>query len=158
MTNNSLSGGCQCGAVRFKVSGEPGRSSICHCRMCQKAFGGYFAALVGTKEGSLTWTRGAPSHYQSSNKVKRGFCNKCGSPLTFEHPNGVDLALGAFDQPEKVLPVLQVSDQSETIVGFDDLHKLPRRDANDQVTADEYLSSIISYQHPDHDTDDWPSK
>ena len=158
MTNNSISGGCQCGAVRFKVSGQPGRSSICHCRMCQKAFGGYFAALVGTKDESLTWTRGAPSHYQSSNKVKRGFCKKCGSPLTFEHPNGVDLALGAFDQPEMVLPVLQVSDPSETIAGFDGLHKLPRRNANDQVSADEYLASIVSYQHPDHDTKDWPPK
>ena len=158
MSSDSLSGGCQCGTVRFKVSGEPGRSSICHCRMCQKAFGGYFAALVDTKEGSLTWTRGAPSHYQSSNKVKRGFCNKCGSPLTFEHPNGVDLALGAFDQPEKALPVLQVSDPSETIAGFAGLHKLPRHNAADQVSADKYLDSIISYQHPDHDTDDWPQK
>lgn len=158
MTDNSLSGGCQCGAVRFKVTGEPDRCSICHCRMCQKAFGGYFAALVGTKKGSLTWTRGSPSHYQSSNKVKRGFCNKCGSPLTFEHPNGVDLALGAFDKPEMVLPILQVSDQSETISGFDELHNLPRREANEQVSTDEYLASIISYQHPDHDTDEWPPK
>ncbi len=34
------SGGCQCGAVRFRGS-RFGRSSICHCRMCQKAFGGF---------------------------------------------------------------------------------------------------------------------
>ena len=34
-------GGCQCGAVRFSV-GRLGRGSICHCRMCQKAFGSFF--------------------------------------------------------------------------------------------------------------------
>ncbi len=156
MTQSSLTGGCQCGAVRFRIDGETGRSSICHCRMCQKAFGGYFAALVGVKKGSLTWTRGAPSHFQSSNRVSRGFCNKCGTPLTFEHPDGIDLALGAFDQPEKVLPVLQVSPPQETIAGFDELHNLPRREPGEQVKVDEYLASIRSYQHPDRDTEIWP--
>ena len=33
MSNLALTGGCQCGAVRFRVEGEPGRASICHCRM-----------------------------------------------------------------------------------------------------------------------------
>lgn len=40
-----LTGGCQCGAVRFACD-HLGRASICHCRMCQKAFGGYFGPLV----------------------------------------------------------------------------------------------------------------
>jgi hypothetical protein len=34
-------GGCQCGAVRFRVEGALGDASVCHCRMCQKAFGAY---------------------------------------------------------------------------------------------------------------------
>ena len=53
----TITGGCQCGAVRFRATGF-GRASICHCRMCQKAFGGYFGPLV-TVHG-LDWTRGAP--------------------------------------------------------------------------------------------------
>lgn len=33
-----VSGGCQCGAVRYRFNGEvPGHSRLCHCRMCQKA-------------------------------------------------------------------------------------------------------------------------
>lgn len=55
------SGGCQCGAVRFHVSGTLEDASICHCRMCQKAFGAYYAPLVSTRGATLTWTRGQPT-------------------------------------------------------------------------------------------------
>lgn len=44
MTETLRTGGCQCGAVRFRIHGELGRASICHCRMCQKAFGGFFGS------------------------------------------------------------------------------------------------------------------
>ena len=53
-----VSGGCQCGAVRFRA-GKFGRSSICHCRMCQKAFGRFFGALVTAHQ--FEWTRGEPA-------------------------------------------------------------------------------------------------
>jgi len=76
-------GGCQCGAVRFRVEGRLRNVSICHCRMCQKAFGGFFAPLATAPEDGLVWTRGAPKHFRSSNHVLRGFCGNCGTPLTF---------------------------------------------------------------------------
>ena len=82
----SLSGGCQCGAVRFRVEGEPGRASICHCRMCQKAFAEPFGALVTVNLADLTWTCGAPTNFQSSDQVKRGFCAACGSNSTTTSP------------------------------------------------------------------------
>ena len=66
-----ITGGCQCGAVRYRCEGF-GRASICHCRMCQKAFGAFYGPLVTGK--GLVWTRGEPSWFQSSNKVRRGFC------------------------------------------------------------------------------------
>ena len=40
------SGGCQCGAVRYALYAEPYDTHICHCRMCQKAFGAYYAPLT----------------------------------------------------------------------------------------------------------------
>ena len=40
-----LAGGCQCGAVRYRLEAKPKATSICHCRMCQKASGGPFAAF-----------------------------------------------------------------------------------------------------------------
>ena len=88
-------GGCQCGAVRFRATGTLDDVSICHCRMCQKAFGAYYAPLVTVPDGRLEWTRGAPRHFQSSNLVRRGFCEACGTPLTYESPNGVSVAAGA---------------------------------------------------------------
>ena len=40
-------GGCQCGAVRYALYAEPTNPHVCHCRMCQKASGGYFGAFAG---------------------------------------------------------------------------------------------------------------
>jgi hypothetical protein len=64
--SESYTGGCQCGAVRFRIKGTLGEASICHCRMCQKAFGNFFAPLVDARHEDLAWTRGKPSYYASS--------------------------------------------------------------------------------------------
>ena len=61
MPGLQLSGGCQCGAVRYRVTGPLIDPSICHCRMCQKAFGSLFAPLVGVKLDGFTLTRGSLS-------------------------------------------------------------------------------------------------
>jgi hypothetical protein len=40
---DTITGGCQCGAVRYRITAPFENAHICHCRMCQKAFGNYFA-------------------------------------------------------------------------------------------------------------------
>ena len=102
------SGGCQCGAIRFQARGELTDSSICHCRMCQKAFGAYYAPLVSVRGVQFSWTRGQPRYFQSSNVVRRGFCADCGTPLTYEAPDGVAVAAGAFDEPERLLSLIHI--------------------------------------------------
>jgi len=149
-------GGCQCGAVRFAVEGELGRPSICHCRMCQKAFAAPYGALVSVKLEQLAWTRGTPSHFQSSNKVRRGFCSACGTPLTFEWSEAViDLAICAFDDPAPIRPRAQLAKQS-ALPWVDALADLPDI-VQGNAAAQAHYASIVSYQHPDHDTESWPN-
>jgi hypothetical protein len=155
--HSNHSGGCQCGAVRFHVEGNLGEPSICHCRMCQKAFGGFFAPLVSTLGAKLTWTRGAPSYFQSSNFVKRGFCAKCGTPLSYEAPDGIALAIGAFDHPDMLAPKVQFGVEGK-LPYVDHLHTLANRHTMDDIEAAPFLDKLVSYQHPDLDTDTWPPK
>jgi hypothetical protein len=151
----SWSGGCQCGAVRFRADGDLGEASICHCRMCQKATGGLFGPYVEVRTEDLVWTRGARKLFQSSNKIARGFCGDCGTPLTFEHSGGLlSLAIGALDRPGEVRLVEQLASTSR-LADFADLAGLPEH-AEDEPRAAAHLASIVSYQHPDHDTDVWP--
>lgn len=148
-------GGCQCGAVRFRVEGALGDASVCHCRMCQKAFGGFYAPLVSVLPARLEWTRGAPRHFRSSNHVQRGFCGACGTPLTFEAPDGIALAIGAFDRPEEIAPVIQWGAEAK-LPYVDALAALPDRATEADMASAPYLADLDNYQHPDHDTDQWP--
>ena len=146
-------GGCQCGAVRFRVEGELGRGSLCHCRMCQKAFAAPYAALVTVGRTQLVWTRGQRSLFQSSNKVQRGFCGACGTPLTFEWDAAkIDLAVCAFDDAAAIVPQVQLRTAS-ALPWAAAAADLPVA-AGPQVEAHD--AAVVSYQHPDHDTPRWP--
>jgi hypothetical protein len=149
------SGGCQCGAVRFRVEGALGDASICHCRMCQKASGNFYLPLVSVRDARLTWTRGEPKKFQSSNHSTRGFCAACGTPLTFEAPDGVALAIGAFDDPSVAPPQIQWGIEAK-LPFVDGIPALPGEDTMADITSASYLADLVSYQHPDHDTETWP--
>src|ERR1700741_3674507 len=73
--DSPITGGCQCSAVCYAMH-VPAveKPHVCHCRMCQRATGGVFAALAGCPKAKLEWTRGKPAFYASSNLAKRGFC------------------------------------------------------------------------------------
>ncbi|HBK45597.1 MAG TPA: aldehyde-activating protein [Xanthomonadaceae bacterium] len=148
------SGGCQCGAVRFHVRGRLS-ASICHCRMCQKAFGAYYAPLVSVRGAEFAWTRGEPRRFASSNLVRRGFCAECGTPLTYEAPDGVAIAAGAFDQPAMLAPTRQYGLEAK-LPFVDALHALSGTRTEQDMAALEFLARIESHQHPDHDTERWP--
>ena len=94
-------GSCLCGAVSFEVAGELPPPDACHCTMCRKTSGHYYAgtdvlkdALTVTGSENVTW-------YQSSKKVRRGFCSTCGSSLFFDppHRDWIGVSMGAFEKP-----------------------------------------------------------
>jgi hypothetical protein len=155
--NSKLTGGCQCGAVRFAIE-RLGGATICHCRMCQKAFGAFFGPLVSSY--GLTWTRGTPRYFLSSNKVRRGFCADCGTPLSYEllgrsKEQEIEVAIGAFDDPELAAPTLQVNPEDK-LGFFDGLTNLPVRTGAAAAQQERFNASVVSHQHPDHDTNVWP--
>jgi hypothetical protein len=147
-----LTGGCQCGAVRYALHAAPEGAHLCHCRMCQKAVGGPFAALAPVREADLTWTRGRPAIFRSSPVAERGFCAACGTPLTFRYlrKGWIDVTIGSLDRPAEAPPELHYGVESR-LAWLDGLAALPARPtgANDPP---EDLSAIASRQHPDHDT------
>ena len=150
-------GGCQCGAVRFALAADPAPATICHCRICQKATGNFFAPLAGARRADLTWTRGAPAFFASSDIVERGFCANCGTPLTFAYVDGdaIELAVGAFDRPEALRVVEQIW-TSARLAAFDGLHTLPaRREDEPGYEGAVASAAATNHQHPDHDTEGW---
>ncbi len=149
------SGGCQCGAVRYALHATP-EGSICHCRICQKATSGLFAALAKIDEADLTWTRGRPAAFRSSSAACRDFCAACRTPLTFRYLETahMEVTIGSLDDPETVAPKLNFGVESR-LSWIADL--LPGR-LTDKRTSEvrTKISNPCNRQHPDHDTPHFP--
>jgi hypothetical protein len=150
-----LTGGCQCGAVRYALFSMPDRAGICHCRMCQKAVGGPFKAWANVRMENFAWTRGAPDTFRSSSAAERGFCPRCGTPLYFAYikrPGSISMTIGSLDTPTAVT-LDEVDGIEARWVTCDPamLAGLPQRRTG-EAGAPEDLSRIEVYQHPDHDT------
>ncbi len=103
-------------------------------------------------EANLTWTRDEPKRFQSSNHVKRGFCPQCGTPLTYEAPDGIALSIGAFDAPEEIEPIVQWGVEVK-LPYVDSLAELPGYETERDPESIEFVRTMVSYQHPDHDTE-----
>ncbi len=159
MSDFRMTGGCQCGAVRYALLTEPDNPHICHCRMCQKAFGAFFAPLTGVPLEKFEVTRGALSIFKSSDLVERGFCAKCGTPLSFRFVNSdrISVSIGSLDEPEKVEPQHQFGNEAR-LSWFDKLPGLPGLETTTETDTLQRAADIAatSHQHPDHDTAAWP--
>ncbi|MBI3437742.1 MAG: GFA family protein [Proteobacteria bacterium] len=95
-------GGCQCGAVRYALYVAPQNSHVCHCRMCQRATGGLFAALAGAPKAGFAWIKGEPGVFASSTLATRAFCRDCGTPLSFSYNQPEArfyVTIGSLDDP-----------------------------------------------------------
>ena len=104
--SKTLTGGCQCGRVRYAATIENDEAYLCHCRMCQRATGGFAAVFVNVPLAGMRWDK-MPDWYQSSPIARRPFCSACGTPLGFvflDDPVGVDVTLGSFDDPSGFVP------------------------------------------------------
>jgi hypothetical protein len=104
-------GRCLCGAVRFSAQGKPDWVAICHCESCRRATGGIVTAVAGYPRERVQFEGEQHRIYESSPGVRRGFCAKCGSSLTYEGarwPDDVHVLVAAFDRPEDFPPQVHV--------------------------------------------------
>lgn len=150
----AFSGGCQCGAVRYRVAGPVTHASICNCRMCQKALGNLIAPFAQFA-GEVEWTRGEPASFRSSDKVRRGFCSACGTPLYYRWGEDYALTIGSLDEPDAVMPTVEFArDNRHPVIGhYDTLVTEPLGRTDEER---DMFAILKSYQHPDRDTDTWP--
>jgi hypothetical protein len=140
-------GGCQCGAVRYRLLTPLEQASICHCRMCQKASEQPFMALARVRDNDLRWTRGRPSVFASSNIVERGFCSACGTPLTYRRvqSGNISVTIGSLDDPEATRPTQQFGIESE-LSSTAGLSALPAKRTEDWM-RENGIPRIVSRQY-----------
>ena len=110
-------GGCYCGAVRYRIVGEPVWSGHCHCRSCQKALGGAFVTWAKVAAPNFEVVNGAIKQCSLSQGVERGFCGDCGTTLTYGATVEVDgqdwsgdawFAAATLDDPSICSPATHV--------------------------------------------------
>lgn len=150
-----MTGGCQCGAVRYALFSAPD-TTLCHCRMCQKAAAGPFGVFSKVPMADFAWTRGQPATFRSSSIAARGFCAACGTPLFFRYLDGdwIEVTAGSLDRPGDARPVLQYGIEGR-LSWLDGIGALPAVTTEENMAA-ERRERIVRFQHPDHDTpDDW---
>jgi hypothetical protein len=128
--SHKVTGGCMCGAVRY---GAPDAHAVvyCHCKSCKAHTGGAVVCLAGYLKTDIEWSGDERQIYHSSAGIQRGFCGKCGTPLTWEghvEELGGDLIevfVGTTDDPNALVPQFHiwVDERNEW---FDTVDELPR--------------------------------
>ena len=149
-SRSEVTGGCQCGAIRFAVHGPIGECNICHCRMCQKAGGGPFMVFINVPTAAVTWKRGRRALFRSSSMAARGFCRDCGTPLTYERqPASISLSHGALDDPGAIVPTSRLA--SETVLPWSEaVGAIPIQPVAEWLATLGPVT-VTHHQHPDHD-------
>ena len=131
----SFSGGCACGAVRYRCTADALFSLNCHCRDCQRETGSAFAPILAVPRVAFTVTRGRPKYFDvkadSGHTTRRAFCGECGSSLFGEpgsRPDITTIRAGSLDDASAFRPSRDIYTASAQPWGYmnPDLPKVPR--------------------------------
>jgi hypothetical protein len=109
--DDGRTGGCLCGAVRYRIAGASIEALYCPCRMCQRAHGAPVVAWLTVPLAGFAVTAGEPAAYRSSAAAVRHFCAICGTPLTWraiDNPELIDISIATLDEPAAVEPGLHI--------------------------------------------------
>ena len=140
-----MTGGCQCGRVRYVTEVEHEEAYLCHCRMCQRATGGVSVAFKNLPRTAVQWESGREADwYQSSPIARRPFCSRCGTALGFAYLEGpnIDLTIGSFDEPGYFRPVYHFGAESMHEAWLD-TSNLPRyRSDENEALVERWMTSV----------------
>ncbi|MFL6849731.1 MAG: GFA family protein [Sphingomicrobium sp.] len=89
MINETRSGGCRCGEVRFAVTGAPAITMACHCLGCQRMTASAFSLSALISADAFEVTKGEPVLGGLHGATRHFFCPRCMSWL-FTRPEGVE--------------------------------------------------------------------
>jgi hypothetical protein len=106
-------GGCLCGAIRYRLDSEPSDAGWCHCRTCQLSSGSPAMAFASVHAGHWRLEQGedALGTVASSSFGHRGFCTRCGTPLYMmvdHQPETVDFSIPTLDRPDVIRPEFHI--------------------------------------------------
>lgn len=107
----TITGGCLCGALRYRATGHPLHTTVCHCANCRRASGAQSVAWLTFPVERFTFVQGEPSRYRTDTQAVRTFCGQCGSPLTYQNDDrirDIDVNTGTADDPEAFPPTKDV--------------------------------------------------
>ncbi len=122
------SGGCQCGAVRYEVTGEAAHHALCHCTACRASSGAPATAWMAFKAEDFRIVRGEPKAFNSSGASWRHFCASCGTGMYFINeemlPGIVDIQSSTLDDAADHAPSAHIQ-TAERLPYMADLGTLP---------------------------------
>jgi hypothetical protein len=111
MNTSSAEGRCLCGTVRYRVSGEPVATTLCHCRSCRRASGGTNVAWAVFDKSRFEWLGNEPVAYSSSSGIEWLHCDRCGSLVGYtraSRPDHMDITTGTLDEPDRYPPAVEI--------------------------------------------------
>jgi hypothetical protein len=113
--DRQITGGCQCGAVRYEISGNRLSLYACHCRECQKQSASAFGISAIFPRLGLRVTQGAPKWWSrptdSGYTLDCAFCADCGSRLWHEGAHfaeTISVKGGSLDEPVDLQPAMHI--------------------------------------------------
>lgn len=123
-----ITGGCHCGAIRYRVEGELIVHALCHCSDCRRHAGAPMVGWTMYARDAVTVIKGEPKIYESSEYGRRHFCPDCGTGLFYINeqmlPGIIDIQSATYDDPDAVPPIAHIQ-VAERISWVERAHELP---------------------------------
>lgn len=112
---SEIHGGCNCGAIRYRLTGDPLAIAVCHCANCRRQSGSAFSVNVIVGVNAMTVAGDLETYEdrdtESGQPVLRQFCAACGSPirsLSAASPKLAIVKAGTADDPARFAPTIHV--------------------------------------------------